>query len=177
MKRVTVAALGLALAALPAAAQSGPTGVRGDMIAQLDDAANKIVQLAEAIPQDKYTWRPAQGVRSVSEVIMHVTSANFFFPSMAGTAGTSPLPRDAEKTITAKAQAVDYLKRSCEHLRGAIRNLSDADLDKPANMFGRQTTYRNVLLTAVSHNHEHLGQLIAYSRANGVAPPWSMSGN
>jgi uncharacterized damage-inducible protein DinB len=62
-------------------------------------------------------------------------------------------------------------------MRGAIRNLSDADLDKPATMFGQQTTYRNVLLTAVSHNHEHLGQLIAYARMNGVAPPWSAGGN
>ena len=177
MKRVTVAVLGLALAALPAAAQSAPTGVRGDLIAQFDAAANKLVQLAEAIPQDKYAWRPGAGVRSVSEVLVHVTNGNFYFPTLVGAQGASPLPRDAEKSVTAKPQIVDYLKRSCEHVRGAIRNLSDADLDKPATMFGQSTTYRNVLLTVVSHNHEHLGQAIAYARANGVVPPWSGGGN
>jgi uncharacterized damage-inducible protein DinB len=177
MKRATVVALGLALAALPAAAQSKPTGARGDLIAQFDAAADKLIQLAEAIPQDKYAWRPEKGVRSVSEVLVHVTSANFFFPSFVGVQGTPPLPQDAEKTVTTKSQVGDYLKRSCEHMRGAIRSLSDADLDKPATMFGRQTTYRNVLLTAVSHNHEHLGQLIAYARMNGVAPPWSAGGS
>lgn len=176
MKRVILAALGLALVALPAAAQS-PAGVRGDMIAQFDAAADKLVQLAEAIPPEKYSWRPATGVRSVSEVVVHVTNANFYFPSLVGAKGASPLPRDAEKTVTAKAQAVDYLKKSCEHMRGSIRSLADADLDKPVTMFGQQTTYRGVLFTAVSHNHEHLGQLIAYARSNGVTPPWSGGGN
>jgi uncharacterized damage-inducible protein DinB len=146
------------------------------MVAQLDDAAGKLVQLAEAMPQEKYAWRPAEGVRSVSEVFVHVASANFFFPTMAGVQATSRPPRDAEKTVTEKAQVVDWLKRSMDHARSAIRGLTDADLDKPANMFGRPTTYRNVLLTMVSHVHEHLGQSIAYARMNHVTPPWSAAG-
>jgi uncharacterized damage-inducible protein DinB len=65
------------------------------------------------------------------------------------------------------------LRRSFDHVRTAVRAMSDADLDKPTTMFGQRTTYRNVLLTTVAHAHEHLGQLIAYARCNGVVPPWS----
>ncbi len=176
MKRPTLAALGLALAASPGPAQQAPSGVRGDILAQLDAAATKLVQLAEAIPQDKYEWRPGQGVRSVSEVLMHVTGGNFLFPRFLGVRAQSPLPRNAETAVTDKAQVVNHLKTSFEHMRMVIRGLADADLDKPTTLFGQQTTYRNVLLSAVSHAHEHLGQMIAYARMNAIVPPWSAAG-
>ncbi|MGH7700715.1 MAG: DinB family protein [Gemmatimonadales bacterium] len=179
MSRPISAALGLALIAVlsTASAQQAPAGERGDMLAQLDDAATKLAQLAEAIPQEKYAWRPAEGVRSVSQVFVHVASANFFFPTLVGVPATSRPPRDAEQSVTDKAQVVDWLKRSFDHARAAIRGMSEADLDKPVDMFGRPSTYRYVLLTMVSHAHEHLGQSIAYARGNGVVPPWSAGGN
>lgn len=179
MKPLTLGALTLTLSVgvpAPAATQAAPAGLRGDLIAQLDDAANKLVQLAEAIPTDKYGWRPGTGVRSVSEVLMHVSGGNFYFPTFVGVKPPVALSRDAETTVTDKAQVVDHLRRSFDHVRGTIRDFKDADLDKPANLFGRQTTCRNVLLLAVTHAHEHLGQLIAYARINGIAPPWSAAG-
>ena len=154
-------------------AQAPSSDLAADLIAQLDDAANKIVQLAEVIPQEKYAWRPAEGVRSVSEVLIHVTGGNYYIPSFAGVKGPGVLPRDAEKSITEKAQVIDHVKRSFEHVRSALRATSAADFDKPAKMFGRETTCRNVYLTTVMHAHEHLGQLIAYARTNGIVPPWS----
>ena len=183
MRRPIMLALGLCLAvALPLAAQvaltrSAPSDIRTDLIRQLDDAANKLTQLAEAVSQEKYTWRPAQGVRSVSEVFMHVAGANYLFPRFVGVQAASPLAADAETAVTTKAQVVENLKKSFESMRTVIRGVSDADLNKGTNMFGQQTTYRNVLFTAVSHAHEHLGQMIAYARMNNVTPPWSMAGN
>jgi len=176
MKSLSLTFLALVLvSALPrtASAQAAPSGLRGDMIAQLDDAATKIQQLAEAIPQDKYSWRPGPGVRSVSESFMHVAGGNFFLLKFAGVtapAGTS----ENMDAITDRAQVLDNLKRSFAHVRAAIGAASDADLDKPTEMFGQKTTYRNVYLTEVAHAHEHLGQLIAYARMNGITPPWSM---
>jgi uncharacterized damage-inducible protein DinB len=176
MKSLTLTALAVVLVgALPRAvtAQAAPTGVRGDMIAQIDDAAGKIQQLAEAFPQDKYSWRPGAGVRSVSEAFMHVAGGNYFLMSFAGVAapaGTS----ESMDAITDRAKVVDQLKRSFAHVRAAIAAASDADLDKPTEMFGQKTTYRNVYMTEVAHAHEHLGQLIAYARMNGITPPWSM---
>ena len=176
MKRLTLSSLALVLVSAlphPVAAQAAPSGVRGDMIAQINDAAGKIQQLAEAIPQEKYSWRPGAGVRSVSEAIMHVAGGNYYMMSFAGVAAPAGTSENMD-AITDRAKVVDELKRSFAHVRAAIAAASDADLDKPTEMFGQKTTYRNVYFTEVAHAHEHLGQLIAYARMNGITPPWSM---
>lgn len=176
MKAIALLVAGLVSLGSTAAAQgaAAPKGVRADLLAQLDDAASKLEQLAGAIPEDKLSWRPAAGVRSVGEVIMHVTGGNYFLPTFAGVKAPADAPQG--ENTTDRAQAIAQMKRSFDHVRTAIRNTSDADLDKPTEMFGQQTTYRNVLMTTVSHAHEHLGQLIAYARSNGVTPPWSRAG-
>ena len=175
MKRMTFAPLAVVLAVAPVAvaAQANLTGERAAMLAQLDDAASKLAQLADAIGQDKYGWRPAAGVRSVSELLMHVTGGNYYVLTFAGVQPTKQLPQNAETAVTDKAQVAAALKESFDHARNAIRGVADADLSKPATMFGQQTTVRNVYFTVVTHAHEHLGQLIAYARSNGVVPPWS----
>ncbi len=165
----------LLLFAFSLAGADAPTkGVRADILAWIEDAEKKIVGLAEAMPQEKYGWRPADGVRSVSEVYMHVVTGNFGIPRMVGIDPPMKLEQGMEK-ITEKAKVVELLKKSFVHLKEAIGKVSDADLDKGTKMFGRESTYRNVLMLLVAHNHEHLGQSIAYARTNGVTPPWSMA--
>jgi len=179
MKPLTIGALAVLAIAAPLSGQApaaAPTGVRGEILAQFDDAATKLLQLAEAIPQEKYAWRPAAGVRSVSEVLMHVTGGNPFILGMAGVPALAGLPPDGERTVTDKAQVIEQLRRSSEYVRAAIRGMPDADLDEPATLFGRPSTKRNVLFLTATHAHEHLGQLIAYARTNGVVPPWSRAG-
>ena len=178
MRAIAVTFLGLIILAgntAPAMAQTQPAGIRGDLIAQLDDASGKLEQLAQAIPQEKYSWRPGEGVRSVSEVLMHVADANVYIPTFAGAHPSMQMQPDMETSVTDKAEVMDMLGRSFDEIRGAIRALPDSDLDKPATLFGQKTTYRGVYLLAVVHAHEHLGQLIAYARTNGVVPPWSAS--
>lgn len=180
MKSIALLTLGLAAFAGAVSAQAAPQGaaapkgVRGDMLAQLDDAAGKLEQLAGAIPEDKLSWRPGAGVRSVGEVLMHVAGGNYYLTTFAGVKTPADAPQG--ENAASRAEAIAQMKRSFDHVRAAIRNLKDADLDKPATMFGQQTNYRNVFLTTVTHAHEHLGQLIAYARTNGVTPPWSMAG-
>jgi uncharacterized damage-inducible protein DinB len=162
------------LAAASVASAQALSGERAAMLAQFDDAAGKISQLAAEFGPEKYSWRPAANVRSVSEVLMHVTGGNYSILTFAGVQPSKQLPPNAEKAVTDKAQIATMLKESFDHVRAAIRKVPDADLDKPATMFGQQTTVRNVYFTTVSHVHEHLGQLIAYARSNGITPPWSM---
>jgi uncharacterized damage-inducible protein DinB len=149
------------------------SGLRAELVKQCIDVEKKLVDLAQAMPQEKYSWRPGEGVRSVSEVYMHVVGANYFFPSFVGVKPPEGLSRDMEKTVTEKAKVVEMLRNSFEHLRQAILSKSDSDLDSPAKLFGQETTVRDVLLTTVTHMHEHLGQSIAYARMNGVVPPWT----
>ncbi len=172
--RFPVLALGLLLgAAAVGRAQDMPAGVQGDLLRWYDDAANKIVQLAEAIPAEKFTWRPAEGVRSVGEVVGHVTGGNYLIMGMTGAQAPAGAPQNMDQ-MTAKADLIRALRQSIDHARATMRAMTAADLDAPANMFGRQTTKRDVCVLAVVHAHEHLGQMIAYARSNGVVPPWSM---
>lgn len=159
--------------ALLAAASACAFGfdAQGDLLANLADTEKKIVSLAEAMPQDKYSWRPAEGVRSVSEVFMHIAGANYMIPNFIGVKPPAGISRDMEKTVTDKAKVVEHLKQSFAHVRQAIE--ASTDPTKPAKLFGRDTTYNNVKLLIVTHLHEHLGQSIAYARMNKVTPPWS----
>jgi uncharacterized damage-inducible protein DinB len=149
------------------------SGFRAEFLKQLEDVGKKIVELAQAVPEEKFSWRPAEGVRSVSEVYIHLAGANFLLPNNAGIKPPAGLDRDMEKNITEKAKVIEILKESFKHVRDAIMETSDADLDKPTKLFGRETTVRDVFLTIALHQHEHLGQSIAYARMNGVVPPWT----
>lgn len=167
----------LVLCAFSLALSDTPTkGVRADILAWIEDAEKKLVGLAEAMPAEKYSWRPAEGVRSISEAFVHAATSNLFIPTMVGVEPSVKMERGMEKSVTEKAKVLELLKKSFAHVKDAIGRISDSDLDKATKMFGRESTYRNVLMLLVAHNHEHLGQSIAYARSNGVTPPWSMGG-
>jgi uncharacterized damage-inducible protein DinB len=153
-----------------AAPKAPPQGFRAEFLANLDEVQDKIMSLAEATPADKFAWRPAPGVRSMSEVYMHVAGGNYFLSTFLG-AKAPKTNGDLEMTVTKKADVIAELKRSFDHLRAAANGTMD--LEKPVKLFGNQTTYRGVLVTILSHLHEHLGQAVAYARINGVVPPWS----
>jgi len=136
--------------------------------------SDKVAQLAEAIPAEKYDWRPGEGVRSVKECILHLTSANYYMSSLLG----SPIPegidtRDLEKSDITKEETISAYKKSVEHIQNAIKNLKSADFDTEVEFFGMKGTKRQVIFIAGDHVAEHLGQLIAYARVNGIVPPWS----
>jgi uncharacterized damage-inducible protein DinB len=153
-------------------APAKPPGFRAEFVADLDEVQDKIMRLAAAVPAEKYTWRPAPDVRSVSEVYMHIAGGNYFLATFLGIQPPADMPKDLEK-ITDKATVLADLKKSFDHLRHIVANESDADLDKSVNMFGKPATRRYVFTTMLNHLHEHLGQSIAYARMNGVVPPWS----
>ena len=161
-------------AASPILAQAdAPTGFRGDLIRDIGDLEEKVVGLAEAIPADKYGWRPAEGVRSVSEALMHLAGANFFFPTLFGTSPPAGVDVQNLEKITDRDKVVSTVKASFAHLRTLVENTPEDKLDDSIKMFGEDSTVAGGLHAAVSHGHEHLGQLIAYARSVGVAPPWS----
>jgi len=148
------------------------TGFRGEFLANFDDVQSKVMELAEAVPAKSYGWRPGKGVRSIGEVYMHVAGTNYYLSTFLGRTPPRDVPKDIEK-ITDKQRALVELKKSFDYIRDVVQSEKDADLDKPVNMYGKQTTRRGVLVTALTHLHEHLGQSIAYARMNGVVPPWS----
>lgn len=155
------------------AAAQVPPGVGEGWLGELDHAARQLVQLAEATPAEKFSWRPAPGVRSIGEVYMHIALGNHFLLAQTGVKppfDAASLGKEPEKSKTAKADVVAFLKGSFDAVRGAY---TAADRQKSVKLFGKETTADNVFLRILVHNHEHMGQSIAYARMNGVAPPWS----
>ena len=163
------------LAALQTPSPAPPKrGFRAEFLRDLSDVQKKIEELAAAMPADKYTWRPAPGVRSVSEVYMHIAGGNYFLASFVGMKPPAYDESTLER-INDKARVLAELRKSFDHIRLAALTASDADLDKPIKMLGTDTTVRGAFMTALNHLHEHLGQSIAYARMNGVVPPWTAS--
>ena len=147
-------------------------GVRAELLSDLDDVQKKIMQLANAVPASKYSWRPERGVRSVSEVYMHIAGGNYIAAAALVGHSASNEAQSLER-ITNKERVLDELRKSFDQLRDAIVSTPDADLDKTMRLYGIETTERSAMFTALNHVHEHLGQSIAYARMNGVVPPWS----
>lgn len=180
--RVLVAALAV-MAADPATQQlQAQQGFMSVMHRDLNDVQKKLVDLANAIPESAYSWRPGAGVRSVGEVLEHVAADNYIIPVYMG----SPAP--AATGITAdyntavafesrrgltKAQIIADLEASFAHLHRAINVNTDANIGESIDWFGQRATRLQGMTGTVGHLHEHLGQLIAYARSNNVKPPWS----
>jgi len=115
---------------------------------------------------------PAVAGRSVSEVYMHIAVANFFLLNQAGAKveNAPKITQTTEKDVKDKAAVIGWLKDSFDALRKAYPT---AELQKPAKFFGRDSKVENIYLRILVHNHEHIGQSIAYARMNGIVPPWS----
>lgn len=166
-----------ALGALLVIAQSVPPGLGKGWLPEFNHAASQLVQLAEATPAEKFGWRPAPGVRSTAEVYMHVALGNYYLLNQAGVAMppeiAAKLKPETEKAVTGKSAVIQWLKDSHDLVRASYPK---ADLQKKAKFFTGETTVEGVLLRLLVHNHEHMGQAIAYARSSGVVPPWSQGG-
>ncbi len=136
--------------------------------------SRQLIALAEATPADKFAWRPAPGIRSVSEVYMHIAMANFYLLSVTGPKMPADLKSaDLEKTVTAKADVIDWLKRSLDAVKVAHAVVRPDDLQRKVKVNGVDATVDGMYLRIIVHANEHMGQLIAYARMSGVVPPWS----
>jgi len=183
--RQLLSALGLFVltaGAIHAVAQANPykdgtpgvTGYRSEVMAEVMIQEDKFTRLADAIPADKFNWRPNPDVRSFAEVFLHVSAANYNLYKLVGTPPPANLDiKTLEKSTTDKAKVIATLKDSFAHAKAAIKAMPDADLDKSLDWFGGKNTQRGILLFIVRHAAEHLGQSIAYARFAGIVPPWS----
>jgi uncharacterized damage-inducible protein DinB len=157
-----------------ASAAPAVTGARGEFLAEVAYYEQRYARLAEALPAEKYSWRPAEGVRSIGEVYTHIAAANY---GVARALGTPPPAGFDPKALNAlapdKAKTVQALKDSFVHFRSAILAIKDADLNNAQKLFGQDTTVRGAFFMITGHFGEHLGQSIAYARQNGIVPPWT----
>lgn len=138
-------------------------------------ASGHVMQLAQAIPANKYTWSPQAGVRSVAQVCAHIVSANYMFASKLGAKIPEGVNLETLETdLKTKDAIAAELKRSYDLVINAIKNTPDASLaNKVEFPFPGDFTSMSTILILLAHSNEHLGQLIAYARMNKITPPWS----
>jgi uncharacterized damage-inducible protein DinB len=152
------------------------------LMRDLAGVEEKLIGLAEAMPESAYGWRPGEGVRSVSEVMMHVAADNYFLPIAADVpapAATGIKPNDYpsvqayENRAATKAESIAAVRASFAHLRSAMQKADAPFMAKQLKLFGMDMTGMDLWVLTTTHLHEHLGQMIAYARSNNVVPPWS----
>lgn len=178
MKTTRVALLALALMVPTVGrAQNGATtgaAVRDELMGQFNESMAKFIRLAEAMPADKFTWRPQADAMEVAHVYAHVAHYNYRYPSTAmGVAVPASLKLDTLEAIRDKAQIVQLLRSSADYVRKGIAAMPAEQLDRRTTLYGRSVPHWAVLVQLVAHMNEHLGQSIAYARSNNVVPPWS----
>lgn len=174
-KLFSILALAACLAPAAALAQDAPTGVRGEITMNMMMAADKVQDLATAVPDGKYTWKPNKDVRSTGQVFLHIVAANYMLPGMLG----AKSPMTMEEAMKLDSQTMEpakirtMLKESYAFAAKAIADTPDSDLDTQVEFFGNKMSKRALLFILASHSHEHLGQAIAYVRTMGITPPWT----
>ena len=151
------------------------TAVKAAFLADIEVMREKFLGLAEAFPQDAYTWRPMEGVRSVSEVLMLIASEGYGFAptALGGSAAMSREESQGLADVTDKALVIDHLNEGFAHARAEIEAVDPATRVSARARFGRERATPELALFVAGDMHEHLGQLIAYARTNQIVPPWS----
>jgi uncharacterized damage-inducible protein DinB len=188
MRKALLSALALALLASAGIARANPRPSQGDdktppsydMKAQalldIDQLHKKFADLAGAVPAEKFNWRPAEGVRSIGEVYMHISQANYGFMDFLG--ANPPVnfkTKDFEKSITDKAKIIEQINQSFDFVKATVSKMTNAEFAKAKKELGPDANEGDVIYLLVTHAHEHLGQSIAYARQNGIIPPWTVA--
>jgi len=174
-KSARQASAGAAAHATQAGDKTAPSyDLKAQAAIDLADLQKKYTSLAAAIPAEKYAWRPAEGVRSINELFLHVAAAGFNFPGAMGAAPAQGFDaKDFEKSTTDKAKIIEWLNKSFTYAIAALNGMTNADFAKLLPKLGPDANEGDVIYLMVVHAHEHLGQSIAYARMNGIIPPWT----
>ncbi|MBX2820945.1 MAG: DinB family protein [Rhodothermaceae bacterium] len=162
------------LIAFPVSAQETPGGLEEGFLGRYNYAANRLVRLAEALPEDVFTWKPNETGMTVEHVFMHIIRYNYEYPER-NLGITSPADIDLDKleSMKGKETVLNYLKPSLDYARKVLVEMPEEDRQKIVELYGNDTQAWNVFYQLQVHMAEHLGQLMAYTRMNDIVPPWS----
>jgi hypothetical protein len=149
--------------------------MKAQSLQDLEGIQKKMVALANALPDDKLTWRPSSDSRSFAEVFLHVSGERYGILSLMGAQPPAGFDgKTFEKSTTDRAKIVDELNKSWEFTKTAINGMTNADFARAIPKLGPQANAGDVVYILVADAHEHLGQSIAYARENAIVPPWTI---
>lgn len=169
MKKVLVLCFGL----VTFGAWSQEAVVVPSISGMLEQTQGNIVALAEAFSEDQMNWRPAEGVRSVGETILHTAAANYYIAMKMGYAPPEGVDIMSMESIKGKEAIIDTFKKSSAFIKEKMAMVEAGTFGEEVDLGFAKLNRLSSLLVVLEHNGEHKGQLIAYARSNGVVPPWS----
>ena len=129
---------------------------------------------AEKMPEENYTFKPTDAVRSFGQVVGHVADAQYLFCSAA--LGEKNPALKIEQTKTSKADLIAALKDAFAYSDKAYDGMTDASAAQMVKLFGGDTPKVGVLTVNNMHNMEHYGNLVTYMRLKNIVPPTSEPG-
>lgn len=185
MKRLIMAPLALAMLWTPlASAQPGDDtadhtapsyDMKGQALVDLDAVQKKFVELANALPDEKLTWRPSPDARSFAEVFLHVAGERYGILHLMGAETPAGIDlKNFDKSTTDRAKILTELNNSWDYTQKTIQAMPNAEFAKLLPKLGPQANAGDVVYILAADAHEHLGQVIAYARENGIVPPWTV---
>src|SRR5215467_147323 len=139
MKRFLVVLLWVVLSA-PLVSAQAPEGIWQGYDGEWRHVSRQLIALAEATPAEKFAWRPAPGVRSTSEVYMHIAVVNFGLLAVTGPKIPADLKEGMENSVTSKTEVINWLKRSLEAVKQAHLAETPKDLERKVRVNGRDAT-------------------------------------
>ncbi|WP_425234438.1 DinB family protein [Ulvibacterium sp.] len=169
MKKLTVFAAFLTMAITYAQ----DTMVQSTIQGMLTYNQGQVISLAEAFSEEQYDWRPAEGIRSVGESLLHIAGANYYLASKLGFAPPEDVDMMNIEKIKGKENVLAALKKSNEFILEKMTMVENDKLNEEVDFGFGKFSRLSGLLIVLEHNGEHKGQLIAYARSNNVTPPWS----
>ena len=144
------------------------------MLGQVAFMEGRLTSLAEAIPADKYDWKPSEGVRSTGEHFAHMIGASYGIPAMMGAEMPSHIDMEIEKKYKTKEEIQKILKESFGAVTTFLQGYDTSKYEEIVKTPFGEYSQRTMILIINNHYHEHLGSLITYARSYGVTPPWSV---
>ncbi len=156
-----------------------PPAAAADILFSLASLESEVMQLAKAIPEEKYGWRPGAGVRTFQQVFLHIAYGNHLILNIAEGAESDDIKKiedengKIEESPVNKDKTIAALTETFAEIHKYLDDVRAQQLTRDMNFFGQKTTRRGILVWLDTHMGEHLGQAIAYARMNGIAPPWS----
>lgn len=130
-----------------------------------------LVRSAGKMPEENYSFKPVDTVRSFGQIIGHVADSQYAFCSVA--LGEKNPSLKIEQTKSSKADLIAALKDAFAYCDKAYDGMTDASGAQIAKLFGTEMPRLSVLTVNNMHNSEHYGNIVTYLRLKGIVPPSS----
>ncbi len=177
MKKITtslLACLIVAFAAEVSTAQDSNNIFKEQFNGQFNYSSQRLIDLAQAMPAEKFSWSPDGEAYTFERVYMHIARYNYLYPETSlGISAPEDIDLEYLESITGKEEVITQLERSVDHVKEVMKQMPDSKLNEEAELYGRTVNGQAVLMQLITHMSEHVGQAISYARMNDVVPPWN----